>query len=200
MAETVALEPGQTLIRQGDPVREVCNITSGSARVSRLLDNGRRQITAFLFAGDFIGIESGDTHAASVEALEPTTVCRFRKPAFHALMAECPELEAALLARAGDELAAAREQLVLLGAKTAGARVASFLRSLPGADPMRPAPGGVVRLPMTRGEIADHLGLTLETVSRSLSQLKRTGVIRQVSLTELRIEQPEALARLAGDP
>lgn len=198
LAETVTLEAGQALVRQGDLVRDVYNLTSGSARVCRLLDDGRRQITGFLFAGDFIGLEAGETYAASVEALEPATACRFRKSAFRALMAECPALETALLDRASHELAAAREQVVLLGAKRAVERVASFLLSLPDADPLRPAPSGVIRLPMTRGEIADYLGLTLETVSRSLTQLKRTGAIRQISLAELRIERPDALAEAAG--
>lgn len=198
LADTVTLAPGEALVRQGDPIGDVYNVTSGSVRVCRLLDDGRRQITGFLFAGDFIGLEAGETHAASVEALEPATVCRFRKPAFRTLMAECPELETALLERAGHELAAAREQVVLLGARRAVERVASFLMTLPQADPTRPAPAGVIRLPMTRGEIADYLGLTHETVSRALTQLKRSGAIAQVSLSELRIAEPATLAAMAG--
>ena len=86
--------------------------------------------------------------------------------------------------------------MLLLGRKTALERVASFLLNLP-EDPVRPASDGLVRLPMTRAEIADYLGLTIETVSRVFSRLKTTGVIRLVSLHELRIEKPDRLAALA---
>lgn len=198
LAETLRLEAGEALVRQGDPVRFIYNVTSGSVRVCRLLPDGRRQITGFLFAGDFISLDAGETHAASIEALEPSTLCRFRTTDYRALVAERRDLEAALLARAGDELAAAREQMVRLGRKSAIERVASFLQALPAADPARPEPADVVRLPMTRGEIADYLGLTLETVSRAFSRLKRTGVIRQVSLTEVHVKDTAALAELAG--
>lgn len=197
LAETVTLAPGEALFHEGDEVRFVYNVTSGSARVCRLLPDGRRQITGFVFAGDFIGLDAGDVQAASVEALEPATVCRFRRSEYRTLMAERRELEAALLDRAGHELAAAREQMVLLGCKTALERVASFLQGLPQADPMRPGPEGMVRLPMTRGEIADYLGLTLETVSRCFSKLRRSGVLRQVSLNEVRVEKPDTLAVIA---
>lgn len=197
LAERISLEPGEALVRQGDPVRFVYNVTSGSVRVSHLLADGRRQITGFLFAGDFIGLAAGEIHAASIEAMEPSAVCRFRLTEYRALMTERQALEQALLERAGHELAAAREQVVMLGRKTALERVASFLQSLPAADPARSSPPHVVRLPMTRGEIADYLGLTLETVSRCFSRLKRTGVVRQVSLTEIHVEDAPALSALA---
>jgi CRP/FNR family transcriptional regulator len=200
LAETVTLAPGQALFREGDPAAHLFNLTSGSVRTYRLLADGRRHIVGFLFAGDFIGLDPAETYPLSAEAIEPTTVCRFRKAEYRALMAERRELETALLARAGDELAAARKQMLLLARKTALERVASFLLDLPGADPLRPGPEGVVRLPMTRSEMADYLGLTLETVSRTLTRLKRGGLIRQMSLTEMRVEKPEALRALAdGD-
>jgi CRP/FNR family transcriptional regulator len=200
LAETVTLAPGQALFREGDPAGCVFNLTSGSVRTYRLLADGRRHIVGFLFAGDFIGLDPAGTYPLSAEAIEPTTVCRFRKAEYRALMVERRELEAALLARAGDELAAARKQMLLLARKTAIERMASFLLDLPGADPLRPGPEGLVRLPMTRSEMADYLGLTLETVSRTLTRLKRGGLVRQISLTEMRVEKPEALRALAdGD-
>ena len=200
LAETVTLAAGQSLFREGDAAAHVFNVTSGSVRTFRLLADGRRHVAGFLFAGDFIGLDPAETYPLSGEAIEPTTVCRFRKADYRALMAERRELETALLARAGDELAAARRQMLLLARKTAVERVASFLLGLPAADPLRMAPEGVVRLPMTRSEMADYLGLTLETVSRTLTRLKRGGLIRQVSLTEMRVEKPQALRMLAdGD-
>lgn len=198
IAEQASLRPGEALIREGEPADRLFNITSGSVRVYKLLPDGRRQITGFLFAGDFVGLATGETYAFSAEAIEATTLCRFRKRDYRALIRERPALETALLERATHELAAARSQMLLLGRKTARERVASFLLDLPDRDPIRPSDEGQVRLPMTRAEIADYLGLTIETVSRELTRLKTTGVIRLLSLHELRVLQPEALRALAG--
>jgi CRP/FNR family transcriptional regulator len=197
LAEHLVLAPGEALIREGDAARHVFNITSGSVRVYKLLPDGRRQITGFLFAGDFLGLATGETYVFSAEAIEPATACRFRKTDYRALIRETPALEAALLDRATHELAAAQNQMLLLGRKTALERIATFLLDLPSHDPARAAAAGRVHLPMTRSEIADYLGLTIETVSRVLTRLKTSGVIRLVSLTELHIEQPDRLRALA---
>lgn len=200
LAEHIAVQPGEALIREGDSARHVFNITSGSVRVYKLLSDGRRQITGFLFAGDFLGLATGETYVFSAEAIEPVTACRFRKSDYRTLIRETPALEATLLDRANHELAAAQNQMMLLGRKTALERVATFLLDLPGHDPARAAAAGHVHLPMTRSEIADYLGLTIETVSRVLTRLKTSGVIRLLSLTGLHIEQPGVLRALAeGD-
>jgi len=197
MADRLSLRPGDSLVRQGDVASHLFNITSGSVRVYRLMPDGRRQITGFLFAGDFLGLATGETYGFSAEAIEAATVCRFKRAQYLAVTRESPRLEAALLDRVTRELAAAGEQMLLLGRKTAQERIASFLLDLPAHDPCRPGPKDHVRLPMTRAEIADYLGLTIETVSRVFSRLKTTGVIRLLSLTELRIEAPERLRAIA---
>ena len=197
LAEHVVVPPGAPLIREGDPARHVFNITSGSVRVYKLLADGRRQITGFLFAGDFLGLATGETYVFSAEAIEPATACRFGKTDYRTLIRETPALEATLLDRANHELAAAQNQMLLLGRKTAAERLATFLLDLSALDPSRVAAAGQVRLPMTRSEIADYLGLTIETVSRVLSRLKTSGVIRLLSLTELRIERPDRLRAMA---
>lgn len=197
LAEHVFFSPGQALIREGDTADAVFNITSGSVRVYKLLPDGRRQIIGFLFAGDFVGLATGQTYAFSAEAIEPATACRFRKDDYRALVREMPSLEAALLDRANHELIAAQNQMLLLGRKTAEERIATFLLDLPGHDPARAIPAGRVHLPMTRAEIADYLGLTIETVSRVLTRLKTRGAIRLISTTDLLIIQPEALRHLA---
>jgi CRP/FNR family transcriptional regulator len=199
LAQTIALERGAVLLREGDPAIRVFNITSGSIRLSKLLPDGRRQVLGFAFAGDFLNLERGETYGWTAETLEPTTVCAFSRRRFDVLIAERRELETALLARASQALALANAQMLLLGRKTALERVASFLLRLPDCDPTRPGDPGQVRLPMTRSDIADYLGLTLETVSRTLSRLKSQGVLRQVSLTELTVENPERLRAAAGD-
>jgi CRP/FNR family transcriptional regulator, anaerobic regulatory protein len=197
MAEHAAFAAGAVLIREGDPAGHVFNITSGSVRVYKLLADGRRQIIGFLFSGDFLGLATGDTYVFSAEAVEPATACRFRKAEYRALVRDCPALETTLLDRANHELVAAQNQMLLLGRKTALERIASFLLDLPAHDPARAILPGHVHLPMTRAEIADYLGLTIETVSRVLTRLKTQGVIRLVSLSELRIEQPDVLRDLA---
>lgn len=200
LAESLTFTPGQPLAHEGDPADFLFNVTSGSLRVYKLLSDGRRQITGFLFAGDFLGLASGDLHLFTAEAIEPSTACRFRRTDYHALVHASPSLERALLDRTRHELAAAQSQMLLLGRKTAQERLASFLLDLPSHDPLRPTEAGRVRLPMTRGEIADYLGLTIETVSRVLTRLKTQGVIRLLSLNELSIERPERLRALAeGD-
>ncbi|HLZ77083.1 Crp/Fnr family transcriptional regulator [Phenylobacterium sp.] len=199
LAETLALARGQVLFREGDPAAQVYNVSAGSVRLSRLTPDGRRQILGFAFAGDFLGLDRRAEHLCTAEALEAATVCRFSRPRFEALLAERRDLEQALAGRAADALAAAQGQMLRLGHKTALERLASFLLTLPGCDPARPSAPGQVRLPMTRQEIADYLGLTLETVSRGFSRLKRDGLIRQVSLAEVVVERPAALLAAAGE-
>lgn len=197
LAEASSFDAGAPLIREGDPATSLFNVTSGSVRVFKLLPDGRRQITGFLFAGDFLGLATGDAYAFSAEAIEPTTACRFRKSDYRQLIRESPALENALLDRATHELAAAQDQMLLLGRKTAQERLASFLLDLPAHDPMRPGRDGHIRLPMTRAEIADYLGLTIETVSRVMTRLKTTGVIRLIALNEIEVLRPDRLRAIA---
>ena len=197
IAERITAPAGQALARQGERADHVFNLTSGSARVFKLLPDGRRQIIGFLFAGDFIGLAGGDDYAMSVEAIEDVSVCRFRRSDYRALAHERPALESALLDRVMHELAAAREQMLLLGRKTALERIASFLNDIRSRDPSRPTGQDIVRLPMTRAEIADYLGLTIETVSRGLTRLQSAGVIRKLSLSELHIDRPDRLKAIA---
>lgn len=197
IAERVTLRAGEALVREGETADHLFNITSGSVRVYKLLPDGRRQITGFLFAGDFVGLATGPDYAFSAEAIEDATLCRFRKSEYRDLIRERPTLEAALLDRATHELAAAQNQMLLLGRKTARERIASFLLDLPERDPIRPQVADEVHLPMTRAEIADYLGLTIETVSRELTKMKTTGLIRMRSLNDFHIEQPDRLRALA---
>jgi len=198
ISDTQTFEGGEILVREGDPATSLFNITSGSVRVYKLLPDGRRQIVGFLFPGDFLGLATGDRYAFSAEALSGGAACRFQKKAYRKLLAEQPDLEAALLDRASHELQAAHNQMLLLGRKTAVERLASFLADLAARDRRAGGGGRIIQLPMTRAEIADYLGLTTETVSRVTSRLKTRGVIRLLSLHSLSIERPAELAELAG--
>jgi CRP/FNR family transcriptional regulator len=198
ISEHDTFETGDILVREGDPATNLFNITAGSVRVYKLLPDGRRQIVGFLFAGDFLGLATGDRYAFSAEALSTGSACRFHKKAYRKLLGSLPDLETALLDRASHELQAAHNQMLLLGRKTAVERLASFLMDLSHRDRRAGGEGRIILLPMTRAEIADYLGLTTETVSRVTSRLKVRGVIRLLTLHSLSIEKPAELATLAG--
>lgn len=167
-------------------------------KLYRLLPDGRRQITGILFKGDFLGLGGRAMAAFTAEALTPLSACRFRRTDFERLLEELPALEHRLVAMAGDELMAAQEQIVLLGRKTAKERNASFLVRLATRMEQRGEPKGVVHLPMTRLDIADYLGLTIETVSRSFTYLKTARLIRHQSNNEALLLKPEALEAIAS--
>ena len=171
-ATTVDLERGETFIDEGEPAMDFYNVTKGTVKLFKLLPDGRQQITGFAGIGHFLGLAVSSTYAFSAEAIEPVRLCRFSRPKLRRLLKTSPLLESRLLETACNELATAQEQMLLLGRKTARERVASFLTadSLNGAPCGHPV--GKVRLPMTRGEIADYLGLTIETVSRTLSRFR----------------------------
>lgn len=195
---TVNAEPGQALFHEGDTNPFIFNVVEGAVKLYRLLPDGRRQITGFLFKGDFLGLGARATAAFTAEALTPLSACRFRRNDFERLLAELPALEHRLVAMAGDELMAAQEQIVLLGRKTARERIASFLVRLATRMEQLGEPRGVVQLPMTRLDIADYLGLTIETVSRIFTQLKTTGLIRLQASNTVLLLKPDALEALAS--
>lgn len=186
---TVKRAVGETIFFEGDDASYVYNLTSGVLRLSKLLPDGRRQIAGFLFPGDFLGITMEDEHAFTAEAITPSTLCQFSRARFDAFVDTHPHLERRLYAIAAQELAAARQQLVLLGRKTAAERVASFLLML--ADryesTLDALSASEVVLPMSRSDIADYLGLRIETVSREISSLKASRLIRLTTTHNIRL-------------
>ena len=195
---TLKLSPGQALFHEGDPVTRVFTLTRGVLKLYKLLADGRRQITGFLFPGDFLGISVDDEHAFSAEALEDSRLCWFPRSRFDDFVAEQPAMERELYRMAAHELAAAQQQFVLLGRKMASERLASFLVMLEERSEGPGGPGlGIVRLPMSRSDIADYLGLTKETVSRVISALKRARVIRLQALDAIQILDRDALRQFA---
>jgi CRP/FNR family transcriptional regulator len=189
---------GRMFIREGEPADCFFNVTAGSAKLFKLLPDGRRQITGFVGIGHFLGLAVSDTYAFSAEAMEPVRYCRFSRGRLRALLDGFPLMEKRLLEVAATELVAAQEQMLLLGRKTARERLASFLllqssQGLPcGSSRSRFA------LPMSRGDIADYLGLTIETVSRTLTRLRGEGLIELLSPSEPAVLDPHGLGRLAG--
>lgn len=187
------LAEGRTIFNEADPAEYVFNVTSGAVKVYKLLPDGRRQITGFLFPGDFLGLTHNEVYAYTAEALAPVTICRFSRRRLEALLDEFPTLERRLLGMASHELAAAQDQMLLLGRKTARERLISFLLNLSRAQERHGRPDNPVDLPMGRADIADYLGLTIETVSRTVTQLKKGGLIQLMDGGAVRLVKSEAL-------
>ena len=175
---TAQFSARETLAAEGDPASAYFNIVEGAVKIFKLLPDGRQQIVGFLFAGDFVGLAVRDHYAYTVEAITPTRTCRFERRRLEKLMARFPAMEQRLRDLASDELAVAQEQMLSLGRKTAAERLAAFLLQLSRRAQRLGLPGNPVMLPMSRADIADYLGLTIETVSRVFTRLKTAGIIR----------------------
>ena len=189
--------PGSSFITEGESASAFFNITRGTAKLYKLLPDGRRQITGFAGIGHFLGLAVSDTYAFSAEAIEPVQYCRFSRPKLRALLDDFPAMEKRLLQLASNELVAAQEQMLLLGRKTARERVATFLLAQSRLGVMCPMPRTHFALPMTRGDIADYVGLTIETVSRTLTKLRSDGLVEIPNQTDIVIRNRARLERIA---
>ena len=163
----------QQLFAQDEDAHSVYNITSGSVRLYRLLPDGRRQVVGFAIPGDFLGLSLAERTVYGAEALTSVTVCRFDREQFSSFVDEHPQLLRRLYDLANHELSLAQEQMVLIGRRTAEERVICFLVGLRKRWAHINNNSVTVPLPMTRQDIADFLGLTIETVSRAISKLAR---------------------------
>ncbi len=188
--------PGDILFFEGEERNSVYEIVSGMLRLYKLLPDGRRQITGFLTAGHLLGLAPEGICVYSAEAVTDITVCRYGRAAFERLIDSVPGFAKRLLAVASHELRAAQEQMLLLGRKTAVEKVASFLLMIATAQER----GGTepVEVPMTRSDIADYLGLTIETVSRTLTKLRQEGLISLPCPTRIEIRDRGQLEQLAA--
>ncbi len=178
LVRKVGFAPHQTLFQEGDPASAVFNLLEGTVKLYKSLPDGRTQITGFLSAGDFMGLSSDGHYAYSAEAVTDVKVCRFQRRDLLALFRDFPHMVERLLTMTSDELAIAQEQMLLLGRKTAQEKVMSFLLALSRRAKRRGRDGRRLTLPMSRADIADYLGLTIETVSRTMTKLRQRGVIR----------------------
>jgi CRP/FNR family transcriptional regulator len=193
----VEFAPGEVFRHEGDPPDYLFNITSGAVKLFKLLPDGRRQIVGFLTVGDFVGFGRADAAPASAEAITPVRLCRFERSRFRALLDAHPALERCLLAVASDEIAAAQEHMMLLGRLTAEERVGRFLLARAVSSQRMGSSDQGFELPMTRGDIADYLGLTTETVSRVFTRLRQKGLIKYGAPKRVVLRNRGALAALA---
>ena len=192
------LRPEQSVFHEGDPAKRVFMVTRGALKLYTLLADGRRQITGFMFPGDFLGVSVDEEYAFTVEALEETELWWFSRDAFDRFIAEHPQVERELYRLAAHELAEAQRQMVLLGRKAAAERLASFFLSLlERAERASGVPERTFDLPMSRIDIADYLGLTKETVSRMLAHLRSRGLIRLQAQDRVEVLDRDGLRSMA---
>lgn len=174
-------EAGQVVVLAGDRMDFVASIVSGVGSLSQTLEDGRTQMVGLLLPSDFLGRPGRDASPYDVTALSELLLCCFRRRPFEGLLRSTPLIAARLLDMTLDDLDAARDWLLVLGRKSAREKIASFLVILARREAAlrQQSPSGRVEvdLPLTREAISDYLGLTLETVSRQISALKREGVI-----------------------
>jgi CRP/FNR family transcriptional regulator, nitrogen fixation regulation protein len=174
---------------EGEAADYIYKVLSGTVRTSKMLADGRRQIGSFYLPGDIFGLESGDEHSFSAEAIEDATVLVIRRSAVIALAERDNEVARELWQLTGRELQRVQGHILLL-IKSAQERVADFLLDMAA----RGSDSRIVELPMSRQDIADYLGMTIETVSRTLTQIEKSATIALPASRRIVLRNRAALA------
>jgi len=188
---------GQVVVWEGDASSVCASIVAGVLKVTSATADGREQIVGLLFPGDFVGQLFRDEASLTVTTLSDADLCLYPREKFEAVLNDHMSLERMLLQRTMQALDDARARMLSLGRKSAEERVAGFLIEM--ADRCDVAgPQAMFDLPLTRGQIADVLGLTIETVSRQLTHLKREGIIALPTTRAVQILDRHALSARAG--
>lgn len=198
------LAAGEQLLWEGDEAILVANVVAGVLKLSTQTSDGKEQILGLAYSSDFLGRPFGEVTPYAVEALTDARVCVFQQSEFDRFAREHPRLEHKLLERTLMELDRTRRWMLLLGRMNAEQRLASFLVET--AERAAPAGGGAelgdappsLTLPLSRQQIADVLGLTIETVSRQFSKMKKDGLIDIRSRRQFVILKPAELAQRVG--
>ena len=189
----------QIICSETDKAEYLYNIRSGAVRISKMLPDGRRQITSFLFPGDFFGLSCKDQHSYTAEALTNLEICRFPRKKIMGLFRDFPELNERVFDMTRTELDSTHARMLLLGRKTATEKLCSFLLNMK-AQPslLNEMANDEVDLPMSRSDIADYLGLTVETVSRQFTNLSKLGLIQQGGPHRISLKNIESLSVIAA--
>ena len=193
IVSAVTLAPGQTLFDEGDSVKYVFNVLTGTLRLHKLLPDGQRQITGFGLRGDFLGLSAEGCHPYSAEAVSQVELCRFLMREMRDLFSHFTELERRLLAMREEELITAQDRMVTLGRRNPIEKISAFLLEFSHRQERWGQAPTPLTLAMTRGDIADYLGLTVETVSRTFTRLKSDGIIALPEATRVELIDRERL-------
>jgi CRP/FNR family transcriptional regulator len=193
---------GQTIFFAGDPLEYVGSIVSGVSSLTRTMPDGRVQMVGLLLPGDFMGRPNRDTIDCDVVAETDVMLCCFRRKPFEKLIVDTPHVGQRLLEMTLDELDAAREWMLVLGRKTAREKIASLLHMIAvRMTSLKESREGeaVFTLPITRETMANYLGLTIETVSRQMTALKKEGLIAFDERRDIRVPDLAALKAETGE-
>ena len=194
---TMSVRRDHEIHGQGDAAEYCCRILTGCVRMVKLMEDGRRQVAEFLFPGDFLGLDDLGTHDFAAEAVTDVTLRRYPRRMVEALADSHAALARRLRSLALANLRDAHDRMVLLGRKTAVEKIASFVLEM---ERRGMAPGcKVAEVPMSRTDVADHLGLTVETVCRVLALLKREGTVA-LHRTGVEVCDRATLRALACEP
>jgi CRP/FNR family transcriptional regulator, nitrogen fixation regulation protein len=174
-AQVIQADRDKEIVAQEDPATHCYLVVSGCIRTTRLMEDGRRQVGEFLFAGDLFGWESLDRHDFGAEAVSPVTLRRYPRRDLENLADRDRDASRRLRELFSQRVRAGRDHMLLLGRKTAAERIASFLLEM--AERIEADSRAMFELPMSRADMGDYLGLTIETVCRRLTQLRVGGTI-----------------------
>lgn len=208
MAECPLLKPlgkiksydsGDIVFWEGDDANRYYLVVSGVLRGCKLLSDGRRQISRFVFPGDLMAYSGTEQFPYSAEAVTPVTLLAIPRPGFDSTTEENSCLQRLVTKALLNELHDTQDQVLLLGRMTATERVLHFLAALARRTTEDSDADGIVEIPMSRADIADFLGLTIETVSRVLSRFKREGKISMIGHNRIVLNEPEAFAVLSQE-
>lgn len=194
---TASVNAGGTILVEGDPIDHYFRILSGTVRLYNAVADGRRQIIDFLGPDDCFGLTGLAAHAYSVEAITDVVFIRCPRYRLEAAIDAQPDLARDLFRLACTELGQAQRRMLLLGRKSAEERLASFLLDLAKRQGDQLGPDQPVKLDMSRQDIADHLGLTIETVSRIFTRFKRAGLISLPDRHDVVLKQVDKLVSMA---
>ena len=196
---TVSYARGKTIIEEGNPAEYVYKVVTGALRKIRLLADGRRHINSFLMPGDFFGFAEGRDYSHTVEAVADVTLVRYARRGFDAVLENDPRASRHFLGLVSRTLSATQDHLLLLGRKSALERMATFLLALSDRRAAGHKDGTELDLPMNRSDVADYLGLTIETVSRLITRLRSLRVIDTPDAHRIVILKRDALEDLSTD-
>jgi CRP/FNR family transcriptional regulator, anaerobic regulatory protein len=180
LGQRLQYRPHEPVFTQEDIAGSCYNVLEGVVRLYKLLPDGRRQIVGFALSGDFLGISVNGRHGISADAVGPVTVCRFARKSFSRFVEDRPNVLRRINEFVARDLSEAQEQMVLLGRRSSEEKVAIFLIKWRDRLAQIGPATTITPLPMSRLDIADYLGLTIETVSRTFTKMERDGVIEIV--------------------
>jgi CRP/FNR family transcriptional regulator len=183
----------ENIFIQNDPAKHLFNITEGNVKIYQLLDDGRIQIIGFLYPGDFFGSYKNNKYNYSAESIGDLKTCVFDQKILEQYLDENPVLAKELLNQTSFELTVAQDRITVLGKLSAIERISTFLTNISEQRKRIGWQNNPISLPMTRQDIADYLGLTIETVSREFSNLKSSNLIKVISSKQIYLPNIDAL-------